>query len=94
MMGNELRPCPFCGSSAFVTINFGVMCEVDRCLHLPPRASREDAIAAWNRRADPAPTEDEIERVARAIIAAGYNPATAVDIARAAIAAMRQTDDH
>lgn len=45
-----LKPCPRCGGQAFVTIQFGVMCEVDRCLHLPPRANREEAITAWNTR--------------------------------------------
>lgn len=58
-MSEELKPCPRCGSRAFVTIQFGVMCKLDRCLLLPPRANRVEAIAAWNTRASAA----HIERI-------------------------------
>jgi hypothetical protein len=47
----ELLPCPRCGSTAFVTTNFGVWCQQDRCLTLPPRGNRAEAITAWNTRA-------------------------------------------
>lgn len=45
-----LKPCPRCSGQAFVTINFGVWCQQDRCLTLPPRLDRAEAIAAWNTR--------------------------------------------
>lgn len=60
----ELLPCPQCGGRAFITISFGVMCEVDRCLMLPPRENRAEALAAWNERV---PTTDR-EKLVRAVV--------------------------
>lgn len=61
-MPSELKPCPFCGckphvdSMIFRDIGkaFFVSCESRRCGVNPctnHRATRADAVAAWNRRA-------------------------------------------
>lgn len=98
----QLLPCPRCGNRAFLTINFEVWCRTDRCLKLPPRASRAEAADAWNTRSYTARPDagDEVERVARAISHVvnpwdhdgdqweGYE-----DEARAALAAMREGVD-
>lgn len=68
----KLEPCPRCGGHAFVTQDFGVWCSRDRCLTLPPRKDRAEAITAWNTRATahPEPTADapgEVERMAEAL---------------------------
>ncbi|MDD4566088.1 MAG: Lar family restriction alleviation protein [Eubacteriales bacterium] len=52
---NELKPCPFCGGEAkLMNYNgFGVQCKDEICIGhdlLPACVTREDAIAAWNRR--------------------------------------------
>lgn len=46
-----LEPCPRCGNRAFVTIEGEVWCVTDRCLKLPPRETKAEAITAWNTRA-------------------------------------------
>lgn len=48
-----LEPCPLCGSRAFFAphpTGFPVWCIIDRCLRLPPRETKAEAIAAWNTR--------------------------------------------
>ncbi|KAL5684533.1 hypothetical protein EMGR_006373, partial [Emarellia grisea] len=65
----QLLPCPRCGNRAFLTINFEVWCRTDRCLKLPPRASRAEAADAWNTRSYTARPDagDEVERVCRVL---------------------------
>lgn len=48
-----LEPCPLCGSRAFFAphhAGFPVWCITDRCLRLPPRETKAEAVAAWNTR--------------------------------------------
>lgn len=49
-----LKPCPFCGSKAIQVrphTRFWIVCE--NCLaEIATYATKEDAIEAWNRRAD------------------------------------------
>ncbi|MCK5316874.1 MAG: Lar family restriction alleviation protein [Anaerolineales bacterium] len=60
--GSVIKPCPFCGSNAIVTINRGmyrVEClnrwaEEDRCpmnMRTHHMATKEEATASWNKRA-------------------------------------------
>lgn len=49
----ELLPCPKCGGRAFIPphpTGFPVWCVIDRCLRLPPRETKAEAITAWNTR--------------------------------------------
>lgn len=45
--------CPICGNRAMLLSSpyNSVWCVTDGCLRMPPRASADEAIAAWNRRA-------------------------------------------
>lgn len=61
-MVDKLEACPRCGGEAFVTIHYEVWCGLDRCLKLPARENRAEAVAAWNQRAFPANGE-QVERV-------------------------------
>lgn len=54
---NELKPCPFCGSeNVGISLWLGHCCVTCRgCLGgiaPAPDLTKEDAVAAWNRRAD------------------------------------------
>lgn len=55
---DELKPCPFCGGEAFVyfsgTVSNGLFKEVicKKCHCSTDRMRNDDAIEAWNRRAD------------------------------------------
>lgn len=55
---NELKPCPFCGGKAYITtfdVFGGVHYAVCRnCKARVGKPSEADAVAAWNRRAQPA----------------------------------------
>lgn len=56
-MNDELKPCPFCGGEAELLIvpnreaEWVVKC-LNKCCNQFPRASKEEAINAWNRRAE------------------------------------------
>ena len=58
MSDNKLKPCPFCGSEAFMyltRVGIKVSCE-NGCVAMPPRfdvgfAGKGQASNAWNRRA-------------------------------------------
>ena len=63
-MSDELKPCPFCGASDPSDVFVGrlqsdgrrwaVACEATDCLtEGPHRATKREAIAAWNTRATP-----------------------------------------
>lgn len=65
-MTEELKPCPFCGSGA-VTFHdaedggWGVICTNQKCeCTLDRYAIRESAETAWNNRATPAWTDEQI----------------------------------
>ena len=73
-MADELKPCPFCGGAPTVVDDdsYGacyVFC--GPCDVMPEQAYRNvgetaQAIAAWNRRAAPEPSEAEIQAIAEA----------------------------
>ena len=52
----ELKPCPFCGGVAEISLLFGrygVACSSCQGAIIPcPYQSKEEAIEAWNRRAE------------------------------------------
>ena len=52
----ELKPCPFCGGKANImrfSIISGAYCFCMGChVKMPNSLTREDAIEAWNRRAE------------------------------------------
>lgn len=54
---SELLPCPFCGSENIVTTDYGAstwFVQCDDCGATFPHFDTEtEAIAAWNRRAEP-----------------------------------------
>lgn len=56
----ELKPCPRCGSRAFVGVDKSVLCTTDRCLRLPPRPTEAEAREAWNTRT-PSPSIELVE---------------------------------
>lgn len=101
----ELKPCPFCGGPArmesdhnTLTPEFTGYCHA--CdFSLEFQTSQADAITAWNRRSQSPQGggEADVERVAKAIIRAGFRdddsePTPAeLRLARAAIAAMPQS---
>ena len=51
----ELKPCPFCGSRALITSNlleeYYIVCTACTCCG-PGPGSEQEAIEAWNRRAE------------------------------------------
>jgi Lar family restriction alleviation protein len=54
-MSEELKPCPFCGGDAQVTYfwqsySHMIVCE-DCGNKTPPQHTKDEAVAAWNRRA-------------------------------------------
>ena len=58
MTENELKPCPFCGESEYVTVQkmltrkrWYVHCGNCRC-RTAQYLDRQEAIKVWNRRAD------------------------------------------
>lgn len=54
-MNEELKPCPFCGGKAEISLllsNYGVACTSCMGAIFPAKEqTREEAIKAWNRRA-------------------------------------------
>jgi Lar family restriction alleviation protein len=104
-MADELKPCPFCGGEARLTqtgVSPYVVCE--RCSNSTAlHGTQELAIAAWNTRAAPEPSEADVrleERkwcvdVAREMGSQyGYEIAEEIErrsepLARAALAALR-----
>jgi len=59
-MSEELKPCPFCGSTnlGFLSL-FAWEVQCNLCLAEGPKAdTREEAIAAWNRRANEGESND------------------------------------
>ncbi|WP_419692202.1 Lar family restriction alleviation protein [Burkholderia gladioli] len=72
---SELLPCPFCGSDEVTVGSFGSSCidpqhyvQCEQCDGATVRhASDGEAIAAWNRRASPAPAISESEDAIQAV---------------------------
>ena len=65
--GGELEACPFCGSPALVgqTLDdaWYVMCQEDKCLRIDNYwPTKDEAIAAWNRRT-PAKAGEDGDRI-------------------------------
>jgi hypothetical protein len=63
-MSDELKPCPFCGGEPIMGA-WDVECDNPLCEVQPTVAgqSQAEAIAAWNRRAAPAPALDDAVRM-------------------------------
>lgn len=57
--GANLKPCPFCGGEAELTtvLFVGVRCCTRQCVEIGYWADRDKAVAAWNKRAEPAGVE-------------------------------------
>jgi Lar family restriction alleviation protein len=55
-MDEQLKPCPFCGGEGFINIYYPKSIYYPQCkwcdLDLAPCTSKEEAVTAWNRRAD------------------------------------------
>lgn len=71
---SELKPCPFCGNEKIYICTddeteefFGVMCTVCGGSIYPDKETEEEAIEAWNRRANEPETDREIEELYEAI---------------------------
>ena len=72
---NELKPCPFCGSTRVIVDTTILGAYTAECLdccaiisHCYP--TKEDAIAAWNRRAEKAlVAQDEAKNIAKKLLA-------------------------
>lgn len=66
----DLKSCPFCGSEAKITDTepYAVECANEGCqIDGPCHGNKAEAIAAWNRRASPAPSSDLVERLRNAM---------------------------
>ena len=62
MKHNDLKPCPFCGGEDVIITEYDavvvfVQCD-NCCATFPHFDSKEEAITAWNRRADTAQKEE------------------------------------
>ena len=58
---SELKPCPFCGGEAFVSI-VGVSCsKCPAAMIVDANATEQDAIDAWNTRAERACTNTKMD---------------------------------
>ncbi len=74
-MNIELKPCPFCGGEAILAETTGdeVLVECCNCYaHTGIYAYEQEAIEAWNSRAQPEFTPDELDAIRKALEA--YSP--------------------
>ena len=73
-MNDKLKPCPFCGGKAILSESHTVAGETFElcfvfcescCAETSLHNTKQDAIEAWNSRAEPTFTPDEIDAIKR-----------------------------
>ena len=66
-MSDELKPCPFCGGKAEIISGVGFFCVSCSfcCGETNLYNTKQDAIYAWNKRAQPTFTTDQLDAIRR-----------------------------